>query len=161
MGFENIDHFDLMVSDVDRALAFYRGLGMETTERKNGVGRLVKQLVLGEKERINLTTPADTEPQGRTVLAGGGHVCFAWKGTMDEVLATSARNGIAPQARAETHSAGRGLPGLLQRPRQQPRRDHGLPGVAARARAPRAVLLTGLGWCGPLRQSPAIRGLVR
>ena len=97
MGFENIDHFDLMVSDVDRALAFYRGLGMETTERKNGVGRLVKQLVLGEKERINLTTPADTEPQGRTVLAGGGHVCFAWKGTMDEVLATSARNGIAPR----------------------------------------------------------------
>ena len=97
MGFQNIDHFDLMVSDVDRALAFYRGLGIETTERMNGTGRLVKQLVLGEKERINLTTPADTEPQGRTVLAGGGHVCFAWRGTMDEVLAECSRNGIAPR----------------------------------------------------------------
>ena len=97
MGFQNIDHFDLMVSDVDRALEFYRGLGVETTERKNGTGRLVKQLVLGDKERINLTTPADTEPQGRTVLAGGGHVCFAWKGTMDEVLEECSRNGIAPK----------------------------------------------------------------
>ena len=97
MGFENIDHFDLMVSDVDRAVTFYQGLGVETTERKNGVGRLVKQLVLGDSERINLTTPPDTESQGRTVLAGGGHVCFAWRGTMDEVLETCARNGIAPR----------------------------------------------------------------
>ena len=97
MGFQHIDHFDLMVSDMDRALAFYQGLGVETTERKNGTGRLVKQLVLGESERINLTTPADTEPQGRTVLAGGGHVCFAWKGTMDEVLEQCSRNGIAPR----------------------------------------------------------------
>ena len=106
MGFENIDHFDLMVSDIDRALKFYQGLGIETTERKNGVGRLVKQLVLGEKERINLTTPPDTESQGRSVLAGGGHVCFAWRGTMDEVPETCSRNGISPKRPPRPTAAG-------------------------------------------------------
>ena len=97
MGFENIDHFDLMVSDVDRALEFYRRLGVKTTERKNGPGRIVNQLLVGDKERINLTTPADTESQGRTVLAGGGHVCFVWRGTMDEVMEECSRNGIVPK----------------------------------------------------------------
>ncbi len=97
MGIQNIDHFDLIVSDVDRSVEFYRGLGVGIAERETGYGKLMKILLVGDHERINVTTPADSELQGRTVVAGGGHVCFAWEGTMDEVMEQLSRSGLTPR----------------------------------------------------------------
>ena len=97
MGFECIDHFDLVVRDVDRALEFYQGLGIRTGDRKTGYGAIMKVLLLGDRERINVTTPSEVERLGRTVVAGGGHLCLVWKGTIDEVMEQLSRSGITPK----------------------------------------------------------------
>jgi catechol 2,3-dioxygenase-like lactoylglutathione lyase family enzyme len=98
MGFRNIDHMDLVVSDVARAVDFYRRLGVQTGERIGGRGNVMQILKLGGgHESISLVTPEDLEAQGRKVLPGGGHVCVVWDGTMEEFKDHLSRSGIAPR----------------------------------------------------------------
>lgn len=98
MGFRNIDHMDLVVSDVARAVDFYGRLGVEVGERIGGRGNVMQILKLGGgHESISLVTPEELEAQGRKVLAGGGHVCMVWDGTMEEFTDHLSRTGIAPR----------------------------------------------------------------
>jgi catechol 2,3-dioxygenase-like lactoylglutathione lyase family enzyme len=95
MGLHGIDHFELVVSDVDRALNFYESLGVET-ERTTfpGSGRKRAFLNIGDSQQVNVVTPQDVEALGRTSPAGGGHLCLVWEGKPEEVVELLSRNGL-------------------------------------------------------------------
>jgi catechol 2,3-dioxygenase-like lactoylglutathione lyase family enzyme len=98
MGLKRIDHFELVVSDIERALTFYRGLGVETTQTENPAqGRKRSFLNLGGNQQVNIVTPEDVAALGRKALAGGGHLAMVWEGTAEEVLSQLSRNGLAPR----------------------------------------------------------------
>ena len=112
MGISNIDHFELVVHDIDRALNFYRGLGVgieETTgEGREGRTRRRAYLRVGTAEQINVVTPEDVGGLRRKALAGGGHVCLVWDGSMDELVQHLAANGLAPDRGPGAGSGARG-----------------------------------------------------
>ncbi len=111
MGTYNIDHFELVVSDLDRALDFYRSLGIETADGIfAGNGRRRAFLNIGPSEQINVVTPADVAALNRTGVAGGGHVAIAWKGSMDDVMTQLTRSGLTPRMgpRPGTGALGKG-----------------------------------------------------
>ena len=51
---------------------------------------------VGKDEQINLVTPDDVTRLRRTATPGGGHVCFAWQGSMDQYMDLLTRNGLKP-----------------------------------------------------------------
>jgi catechol 2,3-dioxygenase-like lactoylglutathione lyase family enzyme len=97
MSLQGIDHFELVVSDVERALDFYRRLGVETSKTTRTPGRERWFLDLGGSQQINVMTPQDVESLGRTSTAGGGHFCMVWKGTADEVVEKLSQQGLTPR----------------------------------------------------------------
>jgi len=98
VGFSRIDHFELVVSDIDRALDFYRGLGADTEQTTNPVQRRRRSFInLGDNQQVNLVTPEDVSALGREALPGGGHLCMVWAGTVEDALAQLRRSGLTPR----------------------------------------------------------------
>jgi catechol 2,3-dioxygenase-like lactoylglutathione lyase family enzyme len=98
MTYTGIDHFELVVSDIDRALEFYRGLGVETLQTTPpGQDHSRSFLNLGQDQQVNVVTPEDVQRLRRSSPAGGGHLCMVWHGDVDDVLAELSRHGIAPR----------------------------------------------------------------
>jgi catechol 2,3-dioxygenase-like lactoylglutathione lyase family enzyme len=99
MGSMNrIDHFELVVSDIDRALEFYRGLGVETLQTvPPGQNRTRSFLNIGDSQQVNVVTPGDCERLGRTMLPGGGHLCIVWDGAVDAVVEGLTSHGLTPR----------------------------------------------------------------
>ena len=119
MGLRGIDHFELVVSDVDRAVSFYRQLGLESVESTApGSGRRRVFLNVGDSQQVNVVTPQDVETLGRASAAGGGHLCMVWEGKAEEVVDQLSRNGlIARRTRPGLGRTWRGDKSVHQRPR--------------------------------------------
>jgi catechol 2,3-dioxygenase-like lactoylglutathione lyase family enzyme len=98
MGMTGIDHFELVVSDVDRALAFYRNLGVEVLQTTPaGQQRERCFLNIGDSQQVNVVTAEDVARLGRSSPAGGGHLCLVWDGSTDDLMAGLTRNGVVPR----------------------------------------------------------------
>jgi catechol 2,3-dioxygenase-like lactoylglutathione lyase family enzyme len=98
MAVTGIDHFELVVSDIDRALEFYKSLGVETLQTTlPGQDRERSFLNIGDSQQVNVVTPEDVGRLRRSSSAGGGHLCIVWKGSEDELMAGLTRNGVVPR----------------------------------------------------------------
>jgi len=98
MSMQQIDHFELVVTDVDRALDFYRKLGLETSEATfPSSGRRRAFLDVGRSQQVNVMTPEDVKSLGRTALPGGGHLCLVWDGTAADFVERLSQHGLAPR----------------------------------------------------------------
>ncbi|MSQ23562.1 MAG: hypothetical protein EXR58_03275 [Chloroflexi bacterium] len=101
MSMANVDHFELVVSDVERAAEFYAKLGAKVVREASGSGagsdRQRVALQIGKDTEMNLVTPSDVARSRREALPGGGHVCLSWDGAMDQYMALLAGNGLKPR----------------------------------------------------------------
>jgi catechol 2,3-dioxygenase-like lactoylglutathione lyase family enzyme len=95
---QQIDHFELVVSDIDRALEFYRKLGLKTSEATfPSSGRRRAFLDVGGSQQVNVMTPEDVQSLGRTALPGGGHLCLVWDGSAAEFVERLSAEGLTPR----------------------------------------------------------------
>jgi catechol 2,3-dioxygenase-like lactoylglutathione lyase family enzyme len=98
MGMQQIDHVELVVSDIDRALEFYRKLGLKTSEATfAGSGRRRAFLDVGPSQQVNVMTPDDVGSLNRTALPGGGHLCLVWDGAADDFVERLTEEGLTPR----------------------------------------------------------------
>ncbi len=98
MGFSRIDHCELVVSDIDRALDFYRALGVDAEQTPHPAqSRKRSFLNVGNNQQVNVVTPEDVATLGRKALPGGGHLCMVWEGTAEDVLAKLSGSGLSPR----------------------------------------------------------------
>ena|SRR5690349_24687501 len=96
MSLQSIDHFELVVSDVDRALEFYRKLGAKTSSTMRGDGRTRWFLDIGQQQ-VNVMSPDDVRSLNREAKAGGGHFCMVWHGTPEDYVQRLADQGLTPR----------------------------------------------------------------
>ena len=109
MAIKNIDHFELVVSDIDKALDFYKKVGFEVKEvKREGSDRRRAFLRIANSQEVNVLTPADVKGLRRDALAGGGHFCVVVDQSMEALTEALARNGIAPRAPAGPGEGARG-----------------------------------------------------
>jgi catechol 2,3-dioxygenase-like lactoylglutathione lyase family enzyme len=95
MTLQSIDHFELVVSDVDRALDFYRMLGAKTSSTKRGESTRWF-LDIGDQQ-VNLMSPDDVRSLNRESSAGGGHFCMVWKGSPEDYISKLTEQGLTPR----------------------------------------------------------------
>lgn len=91
MRIDSLDHFVLVVSDIDMACAFYtRVLGM----RQVVFGDNRKALVFGQ-QKINLhQVGRGFEPKAACPAAGSADICFLTRTPLAEVAAHFVREGV-------------------------------------------------------------------
>jgi catechol 2,3-dioxygenase-like lactoylglutathione lyase family enzyme len=99
MGVKAIDHWVLVVKDVDRTLDFYRRLGLETSYQERTGGAPPRPIIrISPVQKINLYAAHlyETESPGGApnITPGTGDFCLHWDGTVPEVLAFLKRSGI-------------------------------------------------------------------
>jgi catechol 2,3-dioxygenase-like lactoylglutathione lyase family enzyme len=129
MGITGIDHWVIVVGDVERTLDFYRRLGFEIASEPREGRPAMPTIRIGAAQKINVHAADWPDRPGylgaRRPSVGGADLCLVWDGTVQEVLDLLARNGIAVEAGWSAHLRARRLdqrllPGL----RRQPRRVH-------------------------------------
>jgi catechol 2,3-dioxygenase-like lactoylglutathione lyase family enzyme len=96
MSLQSIDHFELVVSDVDRAIEFYRKLGAKTSSTTRGDGRTRWFLDIGTQQ-VNIMTPEDVQSLNRNSTPGGGHFCMVWEGSPDDYVELLSKQGLTPR----------------------------------------------------------------
>ena len=112
MGVASIDHWVMVVSDVERTLDFYRRLGFELGSEPRPNRPPMPTIRIGGAQKINVHARDWPERPGylgaRRPSTGGADFCLEWRGTVDEILALLKRNGVAPEAGPGTRSCARG-----------------------------------------------------
>jgi catechol 2,3-dioxygenase-like lactoylglutathione lyase family enzyme len=92
MPISAIDHYGLATDNPERALDFYRRLGLKIVQQERGDRPSRPVIMIGEAQCITLLKPA---PGNKHVPAvGGTHVCLVWDGTAQEVQEQLKRAGI-------------------------------------------------------------------
>jgi catechol 2,3-dioxygenase-like lactoylglutathione lyase family enzyme len=112
MPITGIDHWVIVVSDVERTLDFYRRLGFRI-ERETRPNRPdMPTIRIGDAQKINVHARDWPDREGylgaRRPSVGGADFCMEWKGTVAEVLALLEKNGIKPEAGPGTRTCARG-----------------------------------------------------
>ena len=112
MGVKGIDHWVMVVADVERTLAFYARLGF-TIGREARPGRPdMPTIRIGEAQKINVHARDWPDRPGylgaRHPSVGGADFCLEWDGTVQDVLDLLARAGIKPEAGPGIRSCARG-----------------------------------------------------
>jgi len=112
MPISGIDHWVIVVSDVERTLAFYERLGFTIAWETRPNRPNMPTIRIGDAQKINVHArdwPNRPDYLGaRHPSVGGADFCMEWKGTVTEVLALLERNGIKPEAGPGTRSCARG-----------------------------------------------------
>src|SRR5262245_49803030 len=113
MPIKGIDHWVMVVNDLDETLGFYVRLGFEIAweDRPNNRPRM-PTIRIGDSQKINVHAREWPDRPGylgaRRPSVGGADFCLEWNGTVQEVLDLLARNGITPEAGPGPRSCARG-----------------------------------------------------
>ena len=113
MGIKGIDHWVIVAGDLQRTLRFYEGLGFRIKWEKRPNNRPdMATIRINDAQKINVHGPQDPDRPGylgaRRPSIGGADFCLEWDGTVDEILALLANNGIKPEAGPGPRSCARG-----------------------------------------------------
>jgi len=113
MPIVGIDHWVIVVDDVERTLAFYRRLGFPIAWEARPGRPDMPTIRIGDAQKINVHARDWPERPGylgaRHPAVGGADLCLEWAGTVDEVLDLLKRNGIAPEAGPGPRTCARGV----------------------------------------------------
>ena len=108
-----IDHWVIVVGDVERTLDFYGRLGFEIAWEPRPGRAAMPTIRIGATQKINVhgsDWPARPGYLGaRHPRVGGADLCLVWDGTVQEVLDLLARNGIAVESGPGPRLCARGL----------------------------------------------------
>ncbi|HYE92846.1 MAG TPA: VOC family protein [Terriglobales bacterium] len=113
MPVAGIDHWVMVVADVERTLAFYQrlGLGVAWETRPNRPD--MPTLRIGAAQKINVHARDWPDKPGylgaRRPSVGGADFCLEWHGTVDEILALLKTHGIAVESGPGPRQCARGL----------------------------------------------------
>src|SRR5262245_25215078 len=112
MPITGIDHWVIVVSDVERTLEFYRRLGFRIEQETRPNRPDMPTIRIGDAQKINVHARDWPDRPGylgaRRPSVGGADFCMEWKGTVAEVLALLEKNGIKPEAGPGTRTCARG-----------------------------------------------------
>ena len=112
MGIKGIDHWVMVVDDLDRSLDFYRRLGFAIAYEKRPGRPDMPTIRIGQDQKINVHArdwPARPGYLGaRRPSVGGADFCLEWEGSVQEVLDLLAKNGVAVEAGPGTRTCARG-----------------------------------------------------
>jgi catechol 2,3-dioxygenase-like lactoylglutathione lyase family enzyme len=90
MGIKALDHWLITTGDMERTLAFYRGLGLEVLSEHGTGGAQSRPVIrINDYQKINILPRA---PGAGPVP--GGHFCLVWEGTVQGALELLERRGI-------------------------------------------------------------------
>ena len=112
MPIAGIDHWVIVVGDVGRTLDFYQRLGFTIAWETRPNRPDMPTIRIGNAQKINVHArewPARPGYLGaRRPSAGGADFCLEWRGSVEEILALLARNGVTPEAGPDTRTCARG-----------------------------------------------------
>ncbi|MBM3217670.1 MAG: VOC family protein [Candidatus Rokubacteria bacterium] len=112
MPVKGIDHWVMVVGDVETTLAFYQRLGFTIAWEPRPGRADMPTIRIGEAQKINVHARDWPDRLGylgaRQPSVGGADFCLEWDGTVQEVLDLLARVGIKPEAGPGTRSCARG-----------------------------------------------------
>ena len=112
MGIKGIDHWVMVVGDVERTLDFYRRLGFPIAVEMRPGRPDMPTIRIGDAQKINVHArdwPARSDYLGaRRPSVGGADFCLEWEGTVQQVLDLLAKNGIPLEAGPGMRSCARG-----------------------------------------------------
>jgi catechol 2,3-dioxygenase-like lactoylglutathione lyase family enzyme len=115
MGIKGIDHWVIVAGDLERTLDFYARLGFTIAwEARPGRGdRGMPTIRIGDAQKINVHGPDVPARPGylgaRRPTVSAADFCLEWEGTVDEVLALLAHNGIPVEAGPGPRTCARGV----------------------------------------------------
>ena len=114
MGVASIDHWVMVVSDVERTLDFYRRLGFEIGSEPRPGGRpSMPTIRIGQAQKINVHARDWPDRPGylgaRKPGVGGADFCLVWEGSVQEILDLLAKNGVAVEAGPGPRMCARGV----------------------------------------------------
>src|SRR5205085_2111580 len=102
VSIKGIDHWVMVVADLERTLDFYRRLGFAIAHEKRPDRPDMPTIRIGATQKINVHARDWPERPGylgaRRPSVGGADFCLEWEGTVDEILGLLERNGITPEA---------------------------------------------------------------
>jgi catechol 2,3-dioxygenase-like lactoylglutathione lyase family enzyme len=118
MAIEAIDHWVLVVKDLEETFAFYRKLGLDAGWQERPGGRGTRPIIrINDKQKLNLYVADRYEVESPTFAPGYGtgsaDFCLRWEGTVDEAQEFLKRAGIPvlhePVARSGAQGPGTSL----------------------------------------------------
>ena len=112
MAIKGIDHWVMVVADVDRTLDFYRHLGFTIAYERRPGRPDMPTIRIGDSQKINVHArewPDRPDYLGaRHPSVGGADFCLEWDGPVQEILDLLAKHGVAVEAGPGTRSCARG-----------------------------------------------------
>ena len=118
MGIAAIDHWVLVVTDLEETFAFYRKLGLEAGWQERPGGRGKRPIIrISENQKLNLYVVDRYEIESPTFApgyaTGAADFCLRWEGTVEEAQEFLERAGIpvldGPVARSGAQGPGTSL----------------------------------------------------
>jgi len=99
MGIAAIDHWVLVVKDLEETFAFYRKLGLEAGWQERPGGRGTRPIIrISETQKLNLYVVDRYETESPTFAPGYGpgsaDFCLRWEGTVQEAQDFLERAGV-------------------------------------------------------------------
>jgi catechol 2,3-dioxygenase-like lactoylglutathione lyase family enzyme len=112
MPIKGIDHWVMVVKDLEKTLGFYERLGFPIAWEDRPNRPRMPTIRIGDVQKINVHAREWPDRPGylgaRRPSVGGADFCLEWDGTVQEVLDLLARNGITPEAGPGPRSCARG-----------------------------------------------------
>lgn len=112
MGIRAIDHWVVVVADVERTLAFYSGLGLAIAWEPREGRPPMPTIRIGDAQKINVHAADWPERPGylgaRRPGVGGADFCLEWDGTVAQVLTLLERAGVTPEVGPAPRTCARG-----------------------------------------------------
>ena len=113
MAVRSIDHWVMVVRNIERTLDFYRRLGFPIGSEPRPNRPAMPTIRIGQEQKINVHARDWPERPGylgaRRPSVGGADFCLVWDGTVQDVLDLLARNGIAVEAGPGPRTCARGV----------------------------------------------------
>ena len=112
MPIKGIDHWVMVVHDLDATLGFYERLGFKIAWEDRPNRPQMPTIRISDSQKINVHARDWPDRPGylgaRKPSVGGADFCLEWDGTVPEILDLLAKNGITPEAGPGPRSCARG-----------------------------------------------------